>query len=452
MKHAVETIETFILEKMKESGIPGLSISIIKDGGVLYSRGFGFRDVEYGKPATEETIYGIGSVTKSFTALSIMKLVEMGKISVDDFINKYVDIDVRPKGEKVRIWHLLTHSSGIPALVYAEALIDAVAYSEGQIVPFATPDDIITFMKGSEDWAVARPGEEFFYLNEGYVILGKIVSKVSGVPYEEFVKKYILEPLGMDRTYFSREDVEKDPNVATPYVYKDNKLSRGEFPYGISADGGILSNVVDLSKYVLMYLNEGTFNGTEILSKELLREMFKPRIRLRYEIFGEESYGYGLSIYPQFPIGTLIGHSGSVLVYTAYMGFVPEKNLGVVILANASGYPLSQIGMYARMVLSNKSPEILPFIRFERILKKLEGTYKSYRSTIVFKVRIEGGFIILESRRKYSGYPTILVPETVEDDVVHCYTIQYGRKIPAKFIMNGDRVELIYERYKLLKE
>ena len=128
MKHAVEAIETFILEKMKESSIPGLSISIIKDGGVLYSRGFGFRDVEYGKPATEETIYGIGSVTKSFTALSIMKLVEMGKISVDDFIDKYIDIDIRPKGERIRIWHLLTHSSGIPALAYAEALIDAVAY------------------------------------------------------------------------------------------------------------------------------------------------------------------------------------------------------------------------------------------------------------------------------------------------------------------------------------
>jgi len=452
MKHAVETIEAFILEKMKESGIPGLSISIIKDGEVFYSRGFGFRDVEYGKPATKETIYGIGSVTKSFTALSIMKLVEMGKISVDDFIDKYVDIDIRPKGEKIRIWHLLTHSSGIPALAYAEALIDAVAYGEGQIVPFATPEDIVTFMRGSEDWAVAKPGETFFYLNEGYVILGKIISKVSGMSYEEFVKKYILEPLSMKRTYFSREDVEKDPNVATPYVYKDNKLSRGEFPYGISADGGILSNVLDLSNYVLMYLNEGIFNDTEILSRELIREMFKPRIRLRYEIFGEESYGYGLSIYPRFPIGTLIGHSGSVLVYTAYMGFVPKKKLGVVILANASGYPLSQIGMYALMALAAKNPEDLPFIKFERTLKKLEGIYKSYKSTIAFKVRFEGGFIILESRRKYSGYPTILVPEIVEDNVVRCYTIQYGRKIPAEFIMRSDRIELIYERYKLVKE
>jgi len=375
----------------------------------------------------------------------------MGKLSVEDPIDKYINIDIKPKGEKIRIWHLLTHSSGIPALAYAEALIDSFAYGEGLIFPFATPDDIIAFIRDSEDWAIAKPGEAFFYLNEGYVILGKIISKVSGMSYEGFVRKHIFEPLGMRRTYFSREEVEKDPNVATPYVYKDNKLSRGAFPYGITADGGILSNVLDLSKYVLMYLNEGKYNDTEIISKELIREMFKPRIRLQYEIFGEESYGYGLSIYPKFPIGALIGHSGSVLVYTAYMGFVPERGLGVILLANASGYPLSQMGMYALTTLAGENPENLPFIKFERTLKKLEGIYKAYKSTITYKVRTEGGFIVLESRRKYSGYPTILVPDIVEDDLVRCYTIQYGRKIPAEFIIKDNRIELIYERYKLVK-
>ncbi|RLF66239.1 MAG: serine hydrolase [Thermoplasmata archaeon] len=452
MASEYEIIERFVFEKMKESGIPGMSIALIKDGKVVYSKGFGFRDVEYGKPATPETIYGIGSVTKSFTALAIMKLVEMGKLSVDDPVDKYVGINIRPKGEKIKIWHLLTHSSGIPALGYAEALIDAIAYGEGLITPIASPEDVISFMTDAEKWAVSKPGERFFYLNEGYVLLGKIISVVSGMSYEDFVRKYILMPLNMKRTYFRREEVQNDPNVATPYVYKDGKLEKGAFPYGITADGGILSNVMDLSRYVLMYLNEGSLDGYEVISKEYIKEMTEPRIKLPYELFGDEFYGYGLSIYPRFPIGTLIGHSGSVLVYTAYMGFIPKKKIGVILLANASGYPLSQMGMYALMALAGENPEKLPFVRYERTLKELEGVYRAYKSTIMFKVKVEGGFLVLESRRRYSGMNMILVPEIVEDERVLCYTLQYGRKIYAEFIKRGDHIELIYERYKLIKE
>ena len=445
-------IEKFIIDKMRETGIPGLSIALVKDNDVVYSRGFGFRDVEYGRPATPETIYGIGSVTKSFTALAIMKLVEDGKLSLKDPVDKYVHVNIEPYGEKVKIWHFLTHSSGIPALGYAEALIDSVAYGEGLITPMASPEDVITFMLDAGDWVEARPGEKFFYLNEGYVILGKIISKISRMPYEDFIKREILDPLGMRRSYFRREDVEADTNVAVPYLYKNKTLTRGSFPYGITADGGMLSNVLDLSRYILMYLNEGTVNGFEIISKESIREMFKPRIKLPYEIFGEEAYGYGLSIYPRFPAGTLIGHSGSVLVYTAYMGFIPERGIGVAVLANASGYPLSQIGMYALMVLSGKDPERLPFVIYEKTLKGLEGVYRAYKSTITFNVKVEGSFIILESRRRYSGMGLILVPEVIEEDRVLCYTLQYGRKIYAEFRRKGSKIELIYERYKLIKD
>src|SRR5205807_7508818 len=111
--------------KIAETKLPGLSIALVKNGAVIWSRGFGLRDAESGLAATPHTLYCIGSVTKSFTTLGIMQLAEQDKLRIDDPIEKYMPFDIRPGGETVRIWHLMTHSSGIPALAYAENVIGA---------------------------------------------------------------------------------------------------------------------------------------------------------------------------------------------------------------------------------------------------------------------------------------------------------------------------------------
>ncbi|WP_231833704.1 serine hydrolase domain-containing protein [Pyrococcus horikoshii] len=281
-------LESFIVEKMSEKKVPGISISIIKDGEVIYAKGFGYRNVEAKLPSTPETIYGIGSITKSFTALAIMKLAEEGALSLEDPVEKYVNIKLRPFGKPVTIHHLLTHSSGIPSLGYAEAFIEGMI-GEDRWLPVASPDQIIAFAKDMEKWAVAKPGERFFYLNTGYVLLGKIISKVSGVPYEEYVRKKILEPLGMKRSYFSKEEVEKDKDVAMGYIVdKEGKLIPQGFPYGITSDGGLLSNVLDLAKYLKMYMER----DEKVVSKESIEAMEKPYIKVPWELFGGESYGY----------------------------------------------------------------------------------------------------------------------------------------------------------------
>ncbi len=118
-----EKLESFIFEKMSKTYLPGLSIAIVNGEEIAYSKGFGFKDLEYGLKATPQTLYGIGSVTKSFTALSIMRLAEEGKLSLDDCVSKYVPLNLESKGEPVKVWHLLCHASGIPALAYAEALV-----------------------------------------------------------------------------------------------------------------------------------------------------------------------------------------------------------------------------------------------------------------------------------------------------------------------------------------
>ncbi|HDD33926.1 MAG TPA: class A beta-lactamase-related serine hydrolase, partial [Thermofilaceae archaeon] len=311
-------LEEFILEKISESRLPSISIAVVEKGKVSYARGFGFRDLEAGLPATPSTIYGIGSITKSFTALAVVQLAEKGLLSLNDPVEKYVPVRLRPSGKSVTLEHLLTHSSGIPALGYAEAFITGLIEGGKAWMPLATPEDVVSFMSRAEEWAVAEPGERFFYLNEGYVLLGIVISKVSGTKYEEYVKREILEPLGMKRTFFERELVEADPDKATPYVMDDGMPRPSRFPYGITSDGGLLSNALDMAKYLSLYIGRGELDGVRLASREAIEDMERPRVAVPWQVFGGEGYGLGWVVVPDFYGRRLVHHGGSVLVYTAF--------------------------------------------------------------------------------------------------------------------------------------
>jgi len=205
-------------------------------------------------------------------------------------------------------------------LGYAEAFIRGVLGLDGSWLPLSYPDDVMTFMKGFEGWVEARPGERFFYLNEGYVILGKVVERVSGISYEDFVRRNILEPLGMKRSYFRREEVEGDPDVAVGYVIdRDGRHVKSRFPYGVTADGGLLSNPLDMARYTVMLLNRGVYNGVELLSPRMVELAESIHARLPYESIVADGYGYGLMVKEDFLGRKLVGHGGSVLTYTAYV-------------------------------------------------------------------------------------------------------------------------------------
>ena len=206
-----------------------------------------------------------------------MQLAEKGKLSLDDPVRKYIPLKLEPKGGKpIRIWHLLCHTSGIPALAYAEGLIRCVTGAGGKWVPIASAEDLFTFMKDASQWVLAKPGERWFYLNEGYVILGYIIERVSGLGYDMYVKENILKPLKMDRSFFRKEDVEADTNVATPYIITRNgEPKKSVFPYGIYADGGLISNVVDLAHYIIMYLNRGKYDGNTLASSKSIKERWR---------------------------------------------------------------------------------------------------------------------------------------------------------------------------------
>jgi CubicO group peptidase (beta-lactamase class C family) len=209
-------LEKFVFEKIAQTKLPGLSMALIKGDEVAWSRGFGYRDVERGLPATDHTLYSIGSVSKSFTCLAIMQLAEQGKLSVDDPIEKYMPFDIHLGGETICIKHFMSHTSGIPALGYAEQLIGEAIGSTESWLPIATAADMLTFLQGAQDWTWTKPGERWFYFNEGYVLLGAIIEQVSGMIFEDYIYQHIFEPLGMSRSFYAKSAFDADPDAAIP--------------------------------------------------------------------------------------------------------------------------------------------------------------------------------------------------------------------------------------------
>lgn len=463
----IKKINEFIAEKMTASNLSGLSLAIVEKGELTYSCGFGQRSEEAGLPATDETLYGIGSVTKSFTALAIMKLDEEGKLSLSDEVSKYLDFDIRPFGEPILIKHLLDHTSGIPALAYAESLIRNKMGMQTKKFPMSSCKDMLTFMQGAEDWVETKPGERWFYLNEGYVLLGAIIEKVSGLEYREYIQKYILKELGMNRTFFKKVDVEGDHDFAVPYIVTQTDSIPSNYLYGaITSDGGMISNVIDMANYIKMFLGIGRFNGKQILGQQHMKEMMKPRIHtpaIKYFSVDEskeldtaqfyndknsEFYGYGLSINPDFWGHKIVGHGGSVGIATANMSFIVEKGMGVMLLANGAGYALSRINQYIMALLTDNNPEHLLFVQLDNKLSRLEGIYKTFKDTFMVVVRRKGDFLQFEVGEKGGTSIATMIPESFSEKGAKFFRIEGGYKSSVDFCFKGESVEMIADRYK----
>lgn len=442
-------LEEFVLDKMGQTKLAALSLAIVEGDEVIYRRGFGQRNLERGLPATPGSLYGIGSVTKSFTCLAIMQLQEKGLLHVDDPVDRFLPLTIRPMGEPVRIRHLMSHSSGIPGLAYLENLL---RYTHGAIdnyYPVGNIQDMLTFMNGAGDWVYARPGERWFYLNEGYVLLGGIIEKVSGMPFAQYIQEQILNPLGMARTTFEADRFHSDSEAAVPYALADGRHLAKDYVWGqAQADGGMVSNAEDMARYVSMYLG----GGKGIISPESLAAMMTPQVptpQLSLET-GEPVSGYGFGLSESNFFGRrLIGHTGMMYVCTAAMQFLPEQKLGAVALANGSGYAMAQFTAFALATVLGEDPWTQPALATERTLETLTGAYETYKGTYGTRVKRQGDYLLLEFKHKHGGFTVTLAPEDLSNPSNPRFsTLAGGRKMLVDFHCQDGQVDLIYERYR----
>lgn len=431
--------------KLSETRLPSIAVSIIEDGEVVHSRGFGFKDVSAALPATERTLYGVGSITKSFVAFSIGKLVEEGRMDFHDPVTKFLPL--KPKAfQDVEIHHLLSHTSGIPGLGSLEVLLSGSFGEYNHWLPISSLGDMQSFVSDIDDWAEAKPGERLFYLNEGFVLLGEVIAKVSGRPWFDFVNEEILKPLKMNRTFLEKVDINQDPDVATPYLIRGAKVTPIPVPYGSGGAGGMVSNAMDLSNYVRMYINGGEFEGRRIIGMDTLSKMETPYGKWPAEYYGGDSYGYGLQIIPNFHGHKVVGHGGSVDCYTSHMNFIRDLKSGVVLLANGAGYSMGRLAMIAQSLLAGVDPGELRAVKLETLLKRLEGEYRAYKDTISAEVKVNGSFLMLSGQD--IGKDIVLIPEGEEDSAARFYTLDGGAKLEVTFRFNKYGVEMLYERYR----
>ena len=458
-----EKFENMVVTAMARECIPGLSIALVKDGRIIYARGFGARNLKENLPATPHTLYGIGSCTKSFTALAVMQLVEQGKLDVQDPVKNYLPFKLGSDEKPIRIHHLLTHSSGIPNLGTAEIWFDRVMGRDETGIPLSSWDDIFLHVNGAQEEIAAEPGKRYFYLNIGFDLLGQIVERVSKMPYEEYVKEKILKPLKMNRTTFLEEDYEKYPDVMTAYLkeHKEEKIkltpSKYYFTYD-HADGGLLSSVMELTNYLLANINGGVFEGTRILDATLMEEMHKIHIeteisRRGYGRYGKTGYGYGWAIMEDFLGHKLVRHGGSIGVSSANLMFIPDLKIGVALGANVDDHP-EQLLRSALAALMGKDPEKeIPYFQIEKKLNMLAGEYATYKGINKVSIEKKGGMLYLEYKRWDMELRAPLIPETEKLENYKFYIISGpGSKTPVEFTADpSGKIDLYVERDRLHK-
>ncbi len=437
-----EKIEDFLAQWMTDNRIPGLGLSIVKGDEVLYTEGFGARDLKKNLPATEDTLYGMASVTKSFTGLAVLKLVERGELNLEDQISDYVPINWK---NNVTVHDLLTHSSGMPSLGVSEALIDRLIEMEERGLPLSGLNDFYIHLNGARDEIAAEPGEEFFYFNSGYALLGQIIEEVSGKTYPKFVEEVVFKPLEMDRSRF--EYTEDEGNIMTPYFMGEEGPE--ETPYPLREighpGGGLLSSVSELANYLIMNINGGNFKGEKVIDPELLEKAHKPHVKRE-----TGDYGYGWAI-KELDGETFIGHSGSIAVSGGFIGFVDD--LGVAVAANTiPGSSFEEIGKWVLKTVKGKDGNELTYFKRKERMKKLTGMYESYRGVKKMEIELEGSLLKLTVKERLEQDQVVLIPE--EKDVAE-YGFYYldgnGEKNKVRFDVSDDGIDLYIGRWRMHK-
>jgi CubicO group peptidase (beta-lactamase class C family) len=351
-----------IISSEFKAGEPGGVALIAQSGRIIYKKAFGMANMELNVPMREEMVFNIGSMTKQFTAVAILQLMEQGKLSLQDEITKYLP-DYPVNGQKITVEHLLTHTGGIPA---SEPVAMTRLQGEKRLVTL--PEIIATFKNRPLDFA---PGTKMIYSNNGYMLLGAIIEKVSGVPYPEYLRKNIFIPAGMTETHFG-DDYILIKNRAASYVYSRTESQflnahNDKVETAYSA-GGIQSTAEDLFKW------NQALGSHRLIKKESLE---KARSEYKLPNGKGTNYGYGWFI-GNIQGSLIVEHGGNMGGFMCHAIYLPREDIYIVLLYNfraANRLPEFLAGDLAALAI-NKPYHIKEIKLDENLLRTYVGVYE----------------------------------------------------------------------------
>lgn len=393
----------WLLEDMKrEYDAAGIAVAMIDSRGTsLYEKYLGYRDEEQKLEMNQDTIFGLASVTKSFTCLAIMQLAQNGRIGLDDPISDYIPEFTNQNQDTVRLWHLMCHSGGfypLPRILVAQAAQE-LGLDEAAAGDLAFHEELASYgcrlvaerldRQNREEGLLGRPGEYLSYCNDGYGLLSEVIRRCGGQgSYAEYVSKHILAPLGMDRSGCDFLKPQTDSNASLLYKkLNGQRLSSRDYldnAFVLNGGGAMKSTMRDMKRYVAMFLNEGKApDGPRIVDGYGVREMIKPRQHYRLGSY----YGYGLSSKTMEDL-LVIEHGGSLPGVSSHIAWSYELGAGVIVLCNTAGVPVSTISDSALRLLSGRNPlpdreAHIPRNWEQAMVEAACGTYRSGEGTVL---------------------------------------------------------------------
>src|SRR5262245_28054872 len=315
-------LEPKIKDVIQKGQLPGFAIGVVKNGKLIYAKGFGVAKLGTNSPVTSRSLFHMASVTKTFVATAVMQLVGQGKIDLDAPVTKYLPYfkmdDERYRD--IRIRQMLSHTSGIPDTTNYHW--DKPEYDEGALERFVR--------SVANQKLVFTPGEKFAYSNTAYEILGDVIAKVSGERFEDYVQRHILTPLGMkDSTLLVRE---ANPQLLTsPHVEENGKLIVSKvFPYNRAhaPSSTLYSSIEDMSRWAIANLNHGELNGRRILQREIAEVMWRPVVTA----FNMKE---GISWFMTDLQGHhLVMHDGGDVGFESRLLLAPDDSVAVIAMSN----------------------------------------------------------------------------------------------------------------------
>ncbi len=331
-------IDSVVSAALRETGVPGIGIAVVRGGDTIALEGYGLADVEHGVPVTDRTVFRIGSVTKQFTSAAVMRLVEQGRIRLDATIGDYLP-DYPEPGRGVTIHQLLNHTSGIPSYTGM-----GPAFWEKSRLDLTHEQMLELFAQDSLEF---EPGTRWAYNNSGYYLLGMIIEAVTGESYAQHLARTQFQPLGLTQTMYC------DERAIVPHRAEGYQLDRGSVvnaaPLSMNppgAAGALCSTARDLVHWSTRLAAGGVVQPASYAKMTAPTRLADGRT---------QDYGYGLA--PDSIGGRpVIGHSGGINGFTAYLEHYPEDDLTIAVLANAGMDTGALARAIARRVLGLPEP------------------------------------------------------------------------------------------------
>jgi len=417
-------VDEIITREMEAVPMAGVSVAIARGGDVLVAKGYGLADIENDVPATDETVYRIGSITKQFTAAGIMQLVESGDVSLDDELTRFLP-DYPMQGHVVTVEHLLNHTSGIKSYT-------GLGERWARTISLDLSRDELVAMFKNEPFDFA-PGDRYRYNNSGYYLLGLIIETASGQTYTEYLEEHVFPKAGLEATYYC-DNRPIIPNRAEGYDVVDGEIVNDELigmrqPFSA---GSLCSTVTDLVKWTRALSSGAVVNPDSYL------QMTTPRTLNDGSAL---TYGFGLVV-GEFEEHPRVAHGGGINGFVTSLARYPDDDVIVVVLTNSGdAHPGQLANDLSRLALGLPAAEVLDLDLTADDLARYEGTYGAAGVRIEVSAR-DGRLFVTgagpETRLMHQGEhafvteldPHVQVRFVVDDETADAIVVSPGGRLP----------------------